>query len=285
MKKLIIRCLLAGICLLSGVAAAAQTDIKAMSYNIRLDVQSDGDNRWDLRKEKVAGLMNYYEADFIGMQEVLHRQLLYLEEKLTGYDYVGVARDDGKQAGEYSCIFFKKDDYTIVKQSTFWLSPTPGSPSKGWDAALNRICTYGLFKHKKTKQRVWVFNTHFDHIGKEARLESAKLITQKIKELNTNNDPVVLMGDFNSRPEDPPVAHILSEMHNSRAISEQVHGPADTWNAFKFHEKPNGSIDYVFVSKDERIHVSKFITITDSYDLKYPSDHLPVMATIRIKNK
>jgi endonuclease/exonuclease/phosphatase family metal-dependent hydrolase len=266
----------------SALSSLAQTEIKAMSYNIRLDIASDGDNRWDLRKDKVAGLMNYYEADFIGMQEVLLNQLKYLQEHLIEYNFIGVGRDDGKEAGEFSCIFFKKDEFNVIQQSTFWLSPTPDSPSKAWDAAYKRVCTYGLFQDKKTKQRFWVFNTHFDHVGKTARLESAKLIIERIHELNNKNFPVILMGDFNSRPEEPPVEYIIANMDNSRAISKMVHGPADTWNAFKFHEKPNGCIDYVFVSKDKKITVSKFITITDSYDLKYPSDHLPVMATIVI---
>ena len=251
-----------------------------MSYNIRLDLKSDGENWWEKRKDKVAALMNYYEADFIGMQEVLHQQLVYLKDSLYGYDFIGVARDDGKQAGEYSCIFFKKDKYTLIRQSTFWLSPTPDTPSKGWDAALNRVCTYGLFKNNKTKKTFWVFNTHFDHIGKTARLESAKLILKKIEELNTTNLPVVLIGDFNSKPEDDPSRAIMEKMQNTRNISKVVHGNADTWNAFKFNERPNGCIDYIFVSPNKYLHVSKFATLTDSYDMKYPSDHFPIMATL-----
>jgi endonuclease/exonuclease/phosphatase family metal-dependent hydrolase len=260
----------------------SQQEIKVMSYNIRLDHAPDGVNRWDMRKDKVATLMNYYEADFIGTQEVLHHQLKYLQENLNGYSYIGVGRDDGKQAGEYSCIFYKKDKFELIQQSTFWLSPTPDSISKGWDAAIVRVCTYGLFKNKKTKQLFWVFNTHFDHIGKNARVESAKLIIEKIKELNTKSYPVILTGDFNVRPEDAPIIYVTGEMQNTRTISKLVHGPLETWNAFKFNVKPNGCIDYIFISKDKRMSVSKFATITDSYDLKYPSDHLPVMATIWI---
>jgi len=282
MKSMIRRYLFVILGLMVFLPAIAQMEVKAMSYNIRLDIASDGENRWDLRKDKVAGLMNYYEADFIGMQEVLLNQLKYLQEHLNGYDYIGVGRDDGKEAGEYSCIFYKKDKFEIIQQSTFWLSPTPDTPSKAWDAAYKRVCTYGLFRDKKTKQQFWILNTHFDHVGKTARLESAKLIIERIHELNRKNHPVILMGDFNSRPDEPPAQYIMANMENSRTISKMVHGPADTWNAFKFHEKPNGCIDYVFVSKDKKISVSKFIAITDSYDLKYPSDHLPVMATILI---
>lgn len=263
--------------------AVAQTDLKLMSYNIRLDVKSDGENWWEVRKDKVAGLINYYEPDFVGLQEVLHRQLLYLKDSLKGYASIGVGRDDGKEAGEYSCIFYKKDLYTLKEQSTFWLSPTPDTPSKGWDAALNRVCTYGLFQSKKTKQMFWVFNTHFDHMGKQARLESARLIVQKIAEKNSGKHyPVFVTGDFNSKPEEDPAQYMMSKMQNTRNISALVYGPADTWNAFKFGEKPSGCIDYIFTTTHKGISVSKFATITDSYDMKYPSDHFPVMATIRI---
>lgn len=268
--------------LTSALFAKAQAEVKVMSYNIRLDVKSDGENWWEKRKDKVAGLVNYYEADFVGLQEVVHNQLLYLKDSLTGYNFIGVGRDDGKEAGEYSCIFYKKDKYSVVEQSTFWLSPTPDIPSKGWDAALNRVCTYGLFKNNKTKKLVWVFNTHFDHMGNLARLESAKLIIKKIHELNTKNYPVIVSGDFNSKPEDGPSQYMMANMQNSRSISKLVYGAPDTWNGFKFNERPNGCIDYIFVSKDDRISVLKFATITDSYDMKYPSDHFPVLATINI---
>lgn len=253
-----------------------------MSYNIRLDVKSDGENQWDKRKERVAALMNYYEPDFIGGQEVMHHQLMYLLENLNGYSSIGVGRDDGKQAGEYSCIFYKKDKFEVVQQSTFWLSLTPDTVSKGWDAAIVRVCTYGLFRNKKNKQLFWVFNTHFDHVGKQARLESAKLIIKKIKELNTKNYPVLLSGDFNSKPGDEPSQYMMSNMQNARNISKQVHGDADTWNAFKFNEKPNGCIDYIFINNDKRLSVSKFATLTDSYEMKYPSDHFPILATVHI---
>lgn len=261
----------------------AQIEIKVMSFNIRLDVEADGENKWSLRKDKVAGLMNYYEADFIGGQEVQHHQLQYLLQNLKGYAHIGVGRDDGKEGGEYSCIFYNKEKFNVIQQSTFWLSPTPDSVSFGWNAACRRVCTYGLFKHKKTKQVFWVFNTHLDHVSKLARLESVKLITQKIEALNTKNYPVILSGDFNSRPDDEPTQYMNTKMQNARAVSNLVYGPADTWNGFKFNKKLDGCIDYIFISKNEKIKVTKFASITDSYDMKYPSDHLPVMAIIKIE--
>ena len=279
MLRLIVSCLLLFFPLLS----FCQQEIKVMSYNIRLDVASDGENRWDARKEKVAGLMNYYEADFIGAQEVQHHQLEFLKSKLINYSTLGVGRDDGKEAGEYSCIFFNKEKFELIQESTFWLSQTPDSVSMGWDAVCNRVCTYGLFQSKRTHRMFWVFNTHFDHIGKVARLESAKLIIERIQQLNTKNYPVIFSGDLNSKPEESPYQYINSILQNTRDISKQPpYGPADTWNAFAFDKKPEGRIDHIFVSKHKKISVKKFATITDSYEKKYPSDHFPILATLAL---
>ena len=262
----------------------AQQEVKVMSFNIRLDVASDGENRWDARKNKVAALMNYYEADFIGGQEVQYHQLQYLLSQLTNYSYIGVGRDDGKEAGEYSCIFYNKEKFDVIQQSTFWLSQTPDSVSFGWNAACRRVCTYGLFQNKKTKQKLWVFNTHFDHIGDTARLESAKLITEKILRLTSTKHPIIVMGDFNSKPEEAPATFMKQHFRNARDISkEKAYGPADTWNAFAFDKKPDGCIDYIFLSLHSGMVAKKFATITDSYDMKYPSDHFPILATIEFK--
>jgi len=269
--------------LLLPVFGIAQQEIKVMSFNIRLDVASDGENRWDARKERVAALMNYYEADFIGGQEVQHHQLQFLKNNLPGYNYIGVGRDDGKEAGEYSCIFYNKEKYTVIQQSTFWLSATPDSVSMGWDAVCNRVCTYGLFQSKQTKQYVWVFNTHFDHKGTTARLESAKLIIKKIQELNTKKYPVIFSGDLNSKPGEAPAQYINSNLQNTRDISQQAaYGPPDTWNGFQFDKKPDGRIDHIFIAPHKKLHVAKFATITDSYDKKYPSDHFPILATLKL---
>lgn len=265
--------------------ANAQVTFKVMSYNIRLDVKSDGENWWELRKPRVASLMNFYAADFIGCQEVQHHQLTYLQEQLKSYNYIGIGRDDGKEAGEYSCIFYNKEKFSVVKQSTFWLSPTPDSVSFGWNAACRRVCTYGLFQHKASKKYLWVFNTHLDHLGDTARIESVKLILQKIKLLNEkSNYPVVFTGDFNSKPDELAASYVMSVFKNARNISEQTpYGNIDTWNAFAFDKKPEGCIDYIFISDDRKLKIKKFATITDSYDKKYPSDHFPVFAEMEIR--
>jgi endonuclease/exonuclease/phosphatase family metal-dependent hydrolase len=174
----------------------AQT-YKAMTYNIRYDNVNDGENQWFKRKEFLTNQMAYNAPDILGIQEGLHHQVKYIDSVLTQYKYIGVGRDDGKIKGEYSAIFYDDRKLEVINQGTFWLSKTPEEISVGWDAAMERICTYGLFIDKTTDQQFFVFNTHFDHIGNMAREESAKLILKKATILNKNNLPLIIMRDFN----------------------------------------------------------------------------------------
>lgn len=262
-----------------------QTEIKIMSYNIRYDAPNDGDNIWDIRKDKLSALMEYYDADFIGTQEVQHHQLEYLLKRLPTHTYIGVGRADGKMEGEYSAILYNKEKWKLVRQATFWLSPTPSLPSKGWDAAYERICTYGLFQCKKSKKTIWILNTHFDHVGKVARFQSAQMIVDKIKELNgKKNYPIVFMGDLNARTDENTIVLLNQHLKDARLVSEvPAYGPEDTWNAFQFSKKPSGRIDYIFLKENPSVKVKRFATIDDFYDFKYPSDHLPVLAHIHVK--
>ncbi|MFP9098332.1 endonuclease/exonuclease/phosphatase family protein [Flavobacterium sp. RHBU_24] len=193
------------LCLMAATATAMAQNIKVMTYNLRLDTDADGENRWGLRKDLVAGQVQFYEPDFMGVQEALPQQMHYLDDTLAAYDFIGVGRDDGREKGEFSAIFYNKDKFKAVQQSTFWLSPTPEKPRLGWDAACNRVCTYGLFENTKTRQKVWVFNTHFDHLGNVARIESAKLILKKINEINKDKLPFILTGDFNLEETSEPI--------------------------------------------------------------------------------
>lgn len=269
------------IALLAAFGCLGQT-MKVMSYNIRLDVESDGINRWENRKAMLAGQVQFYEPDFMGIQEGLPHQVQYLDSVLTTYKYIGVGRDDGKNQGEFSAIFYNEKKYKAVQQSTFWLSQTPDRPGLGWDAVCNRICTYGLFEDLKTKKQVWVFNTHFDHVGEVARVESAKLILKKIKELNTKNLPFILTGDFNLEDDSVSIKLIASQLNDSKTTGKQVFGPTGTFNAFKHNEPVTKRIDYIFTSKSG-ITVSKYAVLSDSQDCRYPSDHLPVYAEMEVR--
>jgi endonuclease/exonuclease/phosphatase family metal-dependent hydrolase len=268
------------ISLLTIATINAQTT-KVMSYNIRYDNPNDGENSWVNRKELLCSQLAFYEPDVFGIQEALPNQVQDISNALPKYTFVGIARD-GIGKGESSNIFFKKDKFKLLEQNTFWLSETPEIISKGWDAALNRICTYALLKENKTKQIFWIFNTHLDHQGEIARTKGIALILYKIKMLNTQNYPVIFMGDFNSEPTEERIINLKTKMIDSQEISEEKpFGPSGTFNAFKHNEPVLKKIDYIFLSKESNIKVYKYAVLSDSKDLKYPSDHLPVYVEIR----
>jgi endonuclease/exonuclease/phosphatase family metal-dependent hydrolase len=258
-------------------------DLKIMSYNIRLDTQSDGDNQWSKRKEFLTDQVKFYMPDFMGVQEALPQQMSYIDSTLTGYGFIGKGRDDGKSKGEHSAIFYNSDKFKLLEENTFWLSETPEKPSKGWDAAYNRVCTYGLFQNKKNKKKVWVFNTHFDHVGDIARAESSKLILEKIRKINRDNLPVILTGDFNLEADTRPLQLIKEQMDDAQKVCRGiVFGPEGTFNAFEFNKPVTTRIDYIFINRNT-MEVVKFATLSDSKDCRYPSDHLPIYAEINFR--
>ncbi len=258
-------------------------DLKIMTYNIKYDNKNDTVNNWNDRKKAMVELLKNHDPSIIGMQEVLLNQLEYLNESLKAYDYIGVGRDDGKQKGEFSPILYNAKKLKLLQSNTFWLSKTPNEISVGWDAAMERICTYGLFEDLRTKNNFWVFNTHFDHIGIKARKKSAKLILKKIKRINTDKFPVILMGDFNLRPEEKPIQTIKKRMNDGIAISKTpFSGPKGSFNGFNVAAQITNRIDYIFVRDFE---VADYVHIEERLEKgKHISDHLPVLLTIEDSN-
>jgi len=260
----------------------AQT-ANVMTYNIRLDVAVDGENDWAHRKDFFTSQIQFYEPDIFGVQEAKPNQVIDIANALLQYSYIGTGRD-GIGMGESSNIYFKKDRFILKETNTFWLSETPDTVSKGWDAAFNRVCTYGLFKDKKSKKHIWVFNTHLDHIGEEARTKGIQLILSKIAAVNTKTYLVIFMGDFNSEPDTDRIIALKKEMNDCREVSkEKPFGPSGTFNGFKHNEPVTKLIDYIFISKSTNITVNKYAVLSDSDNLKYPSDHLPVYVELKIK--
>lgn len=267
------------ICLLIISATYAQKNqpINIITYNIRLNVASDGVNAWPNRKDNVKALVKFYDADILCVQEALPEQFDYLSEG-TDFDVVGVGRDDGKRKGEFSAVYFNKNRFVKKDGGTFWLSPTPDVPSKGWDAALNRVCSWVRLYDKSNKKEFLVFNTHYDHVGVQARIESAKLLKQKIQEIAPKL-PVVFTGDLNVTPETEAIATIKSFLTDSKEVSiEPPYGPDGTFNAFKWDSPLKNRIDYVFVNK--AFKVQKYAVLSDSKDQRYYSDHLPVFVRL-----
>ena len=249
-------------------------NLQFMTYNLRYDNPNDGENRWDLRKEFLRDQLKFFEPDVMGIQEGLKHQLDYLDAELSDYTYIGVGRDDGKEKGEYTAIFYKKERLKLIKESTFWLSESPDEISVGWDAALERICTYALFEEKESGQKFYVFNTHFDHRGEKARRKSAQLILKQIKALNKEGYPVILMGDLNLTPDTKAIKSISKKLEDTRFAAKVAFGPDATFTGFDFSKAPQRRIDYIFAS--DNIEVRKYAVLTDSQNQKYPSDHFPV---------
>jgi len=273
-------------CSLSVLSLNAQT-VNVMTYNIRLDTEADGINQWGKRIDKVTQLIRQANPDLMGVQEALHNQVMDLKNNLSNYDFVGAGRDDGKEKGEYSGIFYKKDKFEVMQQKTFWLSETPDVPgSKSWDAAITRVVTYAVLKDKSSGKTFAYFNTHFDHIGKEARKNSSKLIkTQiaalKLPRLANKKIPLIVSGDFNSQPTEEPYKTMVDgtvvKLFDARP-SKDLTG---TFCGFQVGAIPCRTIDYIFHSSHWK--AGNYKVIQDNDGKHYPSDHLPVMATFTMK--
>ncbi|MFN3528649.1 MAG: endonuclease/exonuclease/phosphatase family protein [Bacteroidia bacterium] len=252
-----------------------------VSYNIRFDTSKDGPNAWPHRKKRLANQLLSHQPALIGMQEVLHHQLTDLLELFPAYyQYIGVGRDDGRQRGEYAPIWYDNRHFRLLQQGNFWLSENPERPSKGWDAACYRICTWAAFETLNEKRNLWVFNTHLDHQGAEARQQSAQLLHQMASRIPAG-DPVLLMGDFNSQPQDAPYQY-LSEAGwlDSRATAEKREGPIGTFPGFG-GERLEKRIDYLFYKNLPPPH-GYLVDGPPDREQPFASDHLPVMVCVAL---
>ena len=261
---------------------AINHNLDVMTYNIRLDVASDGENAWANRKDFLSSQVLFYSPDILGVQEARPNQMVDLKDALKDYKAIGIGRD-GNNKGEYSAIFYNAKKVNVAQENTFWLSETPDTISKGWDAAYPRICTYGLFTVLENNKKIWVFNTHLDHVGNEAQLQGMQLILKKMAVLNTDGFPVIIMGDFNVEPTSELIANLKQTMSDSRDQAKIVFGSNGTFNGFKFKELVSRRIDYILLSKSSKISVEKYGVLTSSIDLKYPSDHFPVLVELTLK--
>lgn len=266
-------------------AANSQTPVTILSYNIRYDNPGDGDSRWDLRKEEVVNLIRFHKSDFVGIQEALHHQLLYMDEQLSHMNRIGVGRDDGAEEGEYTAIYYNSNRFELIpgSEKTIWLSETPDQIESGWDAALPRILTFGKFKRNEDGKEFYIFNTHFDHVGVRARLESARLIVDTI-EREAGNFPVVVTGDFNVTPDSDPYLLLTGEespLTDAYHRSEHPHvGPEFTYSGFVVsNDTSERRIDYIFVN--DLVSVKAHAILPYFRNGRFPSDHLPVLSEIQ----
>lgn len=267
-----------------GSLSVQSQELNVMTFNIRYNTKNDSLNAWPYRKDKAASQILFHNVHILGVQEALHDQIMDMKQSLVQYKYTGEGRDDGKTKGEYSAIFYDSTRLKLLESKTFWLSLTPEVPgSKSWDAAITRVVTWAKFRDIKNKKLFFVFNTHFDHIGQEARRESAMLLKQKVKEI-AGSEPVIITGDFNSKPADEPIKIVVDtndadRFIDTKAISKTPHyGPTGTFNAFASKERDNDPIDYIFIKGKWK--VLQHATLSQTWEGRFSSDHFPVFAKI-----
>jgi endonuclease/exonuclease/phosphatase family metal-dependent hydrolase len=266
-----------------GQSSFAQNEMKIMTYNIRYSTQSDGKNWWHLRRDHVVAMLKYERPDVIGMQEALYSQIEYIDQELTDFAWVGVGRDDGQQGGEFSPLFFDTTRVELVAGTaqTRWLSESPRVASKSWDAAFPRILTFAQFRRKSDGMLFWVFNTHFDHIGQEARMNSVGVIQQAIGEV-AGDELYALIGDFNVTEDNPVYARITHgepTLIDALAMDMNRHvGPYYTFEGFNVLGGSGKRIDYIFVGAG--LEVKSHAHLTWFRDGNYLSDHLPVVILV-----
>ena len=279
MKKFLVL----GLCVLSFGLWAGEP-VELITYNIRLNTPGDGEHAWPHRKADVVNLLKFHRADIFCVQEALPDQMDDLAAAFPDFSYEGVGRDDGKREGEFSAVFYNTARFKKLDGGTFWLSETPEECSFGWDAVCRRVCSWVELKELKGKETFYVFNTHFDHKGVEARKNAAALILDKIASIAGNGSggeqaPVVLCGDFNLPPDSEPIRLISSSLNDAFRVTElPPHCSEKTWHGFTYDDPPGERIDYVFVS--DAFRVLRYGALTDSRDRSFFSDHLPVLVTI-----
>jgi endonuclease/exonuclease/phosphatase family metal-dependent hydrolase len=278
-----------GVCLSLMVAGVeAQEPVELISYNIRLNTPADGEHAWPNRRADVVNLLRFHRAEIFCVQEALPEQMDDLAAAFPEYSYEGVGRDDGKREGEFSAIFYNLDRFKKRDGGTFWLSETPGECSFGWDAACRRVCSWVELEDRESGNSFHVFNTHFDHVGVEARKNSATLILKRISEItgagsSAGKGAVVLCGDFNLPPYSEPIQMIGASLHDAYQVSElPPHCSEATFHGFTYDDPPEKRIDYVFVN--DQFRVTRYGALTDSRNRSFFSDHLPVLVTL-LSNK
>ncbi len=257
------------------VEARPADTVRVMSYNIRIDRASD-EPTWAQRRGPMANQVLFVDPDILGVQEARPAMVRWLGNRLEGWERYGVGRDDGARRGETVTLFWRAARFEAIERQTVWCSPTPETPSRGWDAAHPRTITRVVLRDR-ANDRLWdVRNTHFDHRGEKARANCADQLAAMAPAEGAN---LVVLGDFNAGPSSEPYRRLVgSGLTDARSISPIVFGPDGTFNAFNIAQTDGEAVDHVFVGPG--LHVRRFGVLTDSFGGKVISDHFPVVADI-----
>lgn len=268
------------------------TELRVVTYNIRLDTANDGPNQWKYRRDFLTSQLALLRPDIFGLQEVVFNQKQDIAEAMRfNFALVGNGRDDGKDAGESSPIGYNIHRFKLLGGGTYWLSSTPNVPSKGWDAAYPRVVTWARLRERKGGKMILAVNTHWDHIGVEARKQSALQLKQWLIEHRKRRDHVIVIGDFNAEPDSEPLA-ILTDRQSpvwlrSAALNSTVKpfGPRGTFNEFKLQPETTRTIDHILVGGQEggEIQIRRYAVVAQNVDGQMISDHYPVLADLTLR--
>ena len=304
MKKILLTLMAAAI------AFSASAQLNVGSVNIRCSGKGDykKNNGWDQRRDILCNVIRFEAFDIFGAQEVRHHQLEDMLARLPEYDYIGVARDDGKQKGEYSPVFYRRDRFQKLDEGTFWLSETPDQVSKGWDGQCRRVCSWGKFKDKKTKVVFWFFNMHMDHRGKVARSEGAKLVIERMRQMAGEKSNIIITGDYNVTQSSAPYKAFAScgFLKDAYEAAPVRFAPTGTFSGFNPNSWSTRRIDHIFLSKSAKVERYGILTYHywlneqgeeqefanapkeirgENRDIKLPSDHYPIQAFVTFTKK
>lgn len=266
------------------------TQLTVMSFNIRYGTAKDGDNAWAMRRDLLFDVVRQQDADLIGLQEALDHQINEIVEAAPTYATIGVGRDDAKNAGEFSAILFRKSRFRVAESGTFWFSDTPSQPgSKGWGNNITRICTWARFIDRDG-QAFWHFNVHLDHQSQPSRERSAQLLRQRIETRTFPSESVIVTGDFNAGEANPAVLALTVGQTGSPApfvdtfrVLHPREQEVGTFNGFRFGSTSGEKIDYVLVQPGTDVQQAEIVRM--SRNDRYPSDHFPVVAKVRLPEK
>lgn len=269
-------------------------ELDLMSLNIRYENPGDvGSHAWKVRSISAIRMILRRDPDVIGIQEALHGQAADLRASLPDYGFVGRGRDDGKKAGEYAGILYNRIRFQADPddQGMFWLSDAPERPgSKTWGNEIPRIAAWVRLKDLATGRSFYVFNTHWDHRNQPSRERSAVLIASRIDGRKHPDEPVALIGDFNSIESNPGIIY-LTGRKVALAGSERFwkNGLTDVYQALHPKERNRRTlhlwrnsrdgglkVDHILVSKGAVIRQADIL----SGDQPMISDHFPVTAKV-----
>lgn len=257
------------------VPAAEQARFPVLSFNIRYANPGDGPNRWENRRDTVAASIAAH-ASIAGLQEVLSNQLAELQTRLPGWGCLSRTREARDGRGEACPILWKKEEIEKLDGGTFWLSETPEEPgSISWESSLPRICTWGRFRHRASGCQFHFHNVHLDHKSARAREMGAVLIAQRLAKVD---GPAIVLGDFNSPPDSPPLRTFTKEAGWQRldATAADGAGPG-TFNGWQ-ENRDAPAIDHILLRGFNAISPVVLRQRTPSGG--WASDHFAVKAEI-----